>query len=750
MRKDMNSKGTVLILVMMSVLMLTIFNGVPVFSQAEPVPCPDGTYEKYGPRVDRLIFKVSGGVTGEWDDFEAGYMDVLDWAAPASRWTDWIADPTITMGIFEEFAPIYLALNTMRFPLGHGDQFPEGWTSYPTNYVGPHSLSLWSNDPSSDLPVGTSDKTWIDYECQICLDTRQFRRGLAYMVDKASQVAYMQGAGRALGRSLFWPSMKSWEATGLTWYNYSLTNAAAAFEAGGFRNWDADADMEYSPGHDGAVVWELPVLQIYTRKDDDHRINAATLFDWDLGLLGIPRNTIQAQPGDVMRDVWQLYDYDIYFEYWPWDPLPNFYSEWFRSSADIYPDPWGNNEHRYHSKEFDVQAAFFSNSSSVDVARPYCDEMQRMINRDPPAIPYYSYVGYNAHQTSYRTWPGEEKYSGRLWQGMCNFPGEGFYDYGGAWTALNAHPEGFEKGGTLRQGLNIDAELLDIMDFMYFYEGLVLFQIYERLVKFNPWDLSKFEPWLCESYNVGEWTKAPGQIYTAINFTLIPGVLWQDGQPMTAEDVGFSFWFTNKTKSANFMYAEFFDSYVIHPNTPEVGRETIEILFKKRSWEALFWCSGVSIIPKHIWEPVGVSGSAAYIPEDHDTVIGTGPFRFYKDGVVGRVNRVAGEYLYLEPNPLYYRKFIWPDVCGDAPHVPGTRDGEVDILDDFTEVAKPQNIFKRENDDGTWPSPQPGSWGPYCDVNYDGKIGVGDLMEIGTHFKQAWPPPWYEWTYTPP
>ncbi len=129
MGKNMKSKKTtVLILVMMSALILATFSNVSVVSQSEPVPAPSGPFEKYGPRVNRLIFHVSGSVTAEVGDFEAGLIDIMDWAAPAEKWSDWLADPAITMGDYGEFAPIYLALNTMRWPLGHGDQFPEGWT----------------------------------------------------------------------------------------------------------------------------------------------------------------------------------------------------------------------------------------------------------------------------------------------------------------------------------------------------------------------------------------------------------------------------------------------------------------------------------------------------------------------------------------------------------------------------------------------------------------------------------------------
>jgi len=294
---------------------------------------------------------------------------------------------------------------------------------------------------------------------------------------------------------------------------------------------------------------------------------------------------------------------------------------------------------------------------------------------------------------------------------------------------------------------------------MYWYEGIILNQIYETPLKFNPWDLSKFEPWLVSNYTEGTWEHPTEGTCSAINFTLIPGILWQDGEPMTAEDIKFSIEFGKKLKSPTY-YAlvKDYNSSIIYPNTPETGVETIEIRFNVKSWLAVSWAGGIYVIPKHIWSdecerycPVhgvyetgpGVSGSPAYDPEEHDALIGTGPFRFYKDNVVGRVDRVPLEYVYMEPNPLYFRKYIWPDVC-DWTLTPGTVDEFVD-LDDFMQVSVPENIFAREDDNGNWGYPDPGDWGEYCDVNKDGKIGVGDLMEIGVHAFMTWPPTYYEW-----
>ncbi len=61
-------------------------------------------------------------------------------------------------------------------------------------------------------------------------------------------------------------------------------------------------------------------------------------------------------------------------------------------------------------------------------------------------------------------------------------------------------------------------------------------------------------------------------------------------------------------------------------------------------------------------------------------------------------------------------------------------------------TAWPGFMFVDENPDGTWPDPV-GEWGPYVDVNYDGKILAGDLFEINVHYVpgvESWPPPYYE------
>jgi len=73
---------------------------------------------------------------------------------------------------------------------------------------------------------------------------------------------------------------------------------------------------------------------------------------------------------------------------------------------------------------------------------------------------------------------------------------------------------------------------------------------------------------------------------------------------------------------------------------------------------------------------------------------------------------------------------IMGDICGTYGQlllpIP---DGVVD-LDDFMAVAMPGHIWTQEPD---WDP----VWGPVCDVDKDGRVGISDLMIVGLHFGET-------------
>ena len=139
-------------------------------------------------------------------------------------------------------------------------------------------------------------------------------------------------------------------------------------------------------------------------------------------------------------------------------------------------------------------------------------------------------------------------------------------------------------------------------------------------------------PWLATRWDVSP----DGQEYT---FSLTPGVIWHDGQPLTAADVAFSF-----------------DYYARHPYRwttttvssrapPPVGSDQVRIRLHTPYAPFLEDIAGsVPILPEHIWSHVDK-------PETYggpDASTGSGPFR------LAEYRPADGAYRLLA-NPKYFR-----------------------------------------------------------------------------------------------
>jgi ABC-type transport system substrate-binding protein len=716
----------------MIALISASFMGTQVVSQIDPpiVPLPYGDFERFGPRVDKLTFKIAGSVSAEALMLQNGEIDLQCWSAPGTEWASWLANPDITMGEYMEMSMIYIAPNHARWPLGHGDQKPAGldWSHFggEVAYTGTHNLSDWPKnlEGSSVDTGGTADTYFFDPNCQRCLDARQYRRALAHLVNRDPIIAHMHGAGIAMETLIMPMITDAWENESAkmgTMYPYSLALAEQALAAGGFEDWDNDGTIEYSPGHNGAVVEELPSIEVYIRQDDPDRIFAGTFFTQQMSLVGIPNTPIITSNTICSSHVWQYpYDYDIYIEYWDWGlPMPDIYSEGFESSKDYYPDSWADNSVRYHNHAYDtVSDEFKYSATSADALAP-CKKLQGILSTDAAVIPLYDYVGYMGARTAYGTFPGETQYAGLNWTGRNNAPGIGFVDLS---NMLNMHPEGYERGGTLRHGLINDITDWNMMRTWWYYDLQILEQIYEYLIIVNPHNMTEYKPWLCESFEVGTWEHPTEGTCNAVNFTLIPGILWHDQEFLTVEDVGFSFEYNRDYNTMYYLYVEDFEEYVTYDTDPLLdGDETIELRYNVTSWLMESWVSAVPIVPEHIWAD---KNPATYNPESENNIIGTGPFITNGPDGVGSPDRVFGEFVYLEANPSYFRRLVRPDLIPNTGPSPWGADGEV-LLDDFMQVVLQFGLHS-----GNWHS----TWGPRCDVNKDRYVTVIDLTEVAVRY----------------
>ena len=713
----MKIKNTVVILLLISLLMMTtsiVVTGVE-------------TFEKFGPRANDIIFKVAGSLSNEAIDLETGQIDFMDWAVPSDKIDTWLADPDITMGSYDEAGWYEFDLNLQMWPIGHGKMDGiEG--AEPTRDMD------WTFPASWD-----EGHYWIDYSCQRDLDAQKFRQAIAHLTNRDAIDAQFEGVTVPMETFIF-PVIGGWENPLAPKYAYSMALANASLNAGGFMDYDGDNVREYCKHVTERNAWltggpippdveEIPDIQLWRRTDDPIRSYAGELLRDALTALEVEVDDQAGSYSTCTPHAWKYYDYHIYTGGWGWSTTPDMYYECWHSSKDNYPDSDADNYNRYHSQEYDALAEAFKTAPNSTVAETALDACQVMLHDDVGCIPLYTMSGYVAHRTKYGDFSGEQQYKNLLWEGFVNEQGYGYY---GAWigySSLNAHPQGYARGGTIRHGLIEAPDILDPVDSESFYEWCILSKIYESLLMNDPNDVTVNVPWLVESgFSEGTWTNPQGDPCSKVTVTLLDNILFHDYELLTPADVNFTFAYLRDAKSVSTYWAvKDFDHCDISGNT-------IDICFNVTSWLALDWVAGVPILPKHIWidypptlpgDPT-VPGSWSFNPETEDALIGTGPYRCYKDGVIGRIDRTLDEYFHLEANPTYFRKLVRPDFATSGQPIPD-HNGKIDITDFLTAVGHFGCNYP-------WPHP---TIDPWADVNKDRIVDIDDLMEIASRYLES-------------
>ncbi|MCL2832639.1 MAG: peptide ABC transporter substrate-binding protein [Treponema sp.] len=131
--------------------------------------------------------------------------------------------------------------------------------------------------------------------------------------------------------------------------------------------------------------------------------------------------------------------------------------------------------------------------------------------------------------------------------------------------------------------------------------------IYERLMYFNS-ITGVLEPQIATGY---EWS---GDFRT-LTFTIRDNIKWHDGQPLTADDVVFSY-----TILKNYPVT---DNYSLWSKISSVTSQGNKVIFQlSQDFPSLpFYTDDVYILPKHIWE--GISNITEFL---NPTPVGSGPF----------------------------------------------------------------------------------------------------------------------------
>jgi peptide/nickel transport system substrate-binding protein len=135
---------------------------------------------------------------------------------------------------------------------------------------------------------------------------------------------------------------------------------------------------------------------------------------------------------------------------------------------------------------------------------------------------------------------------------------------------------------------------------------------YETLFLYDP-SADKYIPWIAES---GDWTDA-----TTYTLKIRSGVTFSDGQPLTADDVKFTF-----EMGKNFPSVYYSTLWNWLTDITKVDDQTLTFTFSKPEYQE--WANylyGVAIVPEHIWkdfdENTAVTGA-------NQPPVGSGPYLY--------------------------------------------------------------------------------------------------------------------------
>jgi peptide/nickel transport system substrate-binding protein len=187
-----------------------------------------------------------------------------------------------------------------------------------------------------------------------------------------------------------------------------------------------------------------------------------------------------------------------------------------------------------------------------------------------------------------------------------------------------------DEGTTFRVGWLLEPDNLNPFIGLLGQDYEIWHLNYDFLVGFDAKDLSP-KPELAESWQVSD----DGRTWT---FKIRQGVKWQDGEPLTAEDVAFTF---NYIVDNNLQTIAIYTGGIT--GATAVDDTTVEITTAEPKSNMLAMV--VPIIPEHIWSKV--SGKEATTTfQNSPPIIGSGPFQ--------TVEWSKGKYIRMVANPDYW------------------------------------------------------------------------------------------------
>ncbi|MEO1679579.1 MAG: ABC transporter substrate-binding protein [Pseudomonadota bacterium] len=314
----------------------------------------------------------------------------------------------------------------------------------------------------------------------------------------------------------------------------------------------------------------------------------------DVTVQGMPR----PQQSDAVwynRDTWDLTMWQMAGRPERSDPDELIYNLFHSTTVEN-----GYNFVGYVNAEYDQVAEQQRMTANREERKVMIDKLQDIINEDQ----VYAFLVHPLQTYAFDS---------TVWDASTTVeqPGLGIKNF---WTFTNVAPLGDQRDMVL----NSSDELNAINPFYISgaTDSWITELIWDRMMRIGPDGLA--QPWAAETV---EWSDDA----MSVTITLRDGMMWHDGQPVTTDDVVFSF-----TAPVDFapMYKPFVDGIA---NIEVLDDKTLR--FDLTEPNAAFETSTLAklnLAPKHVWEPLLAALNDGENAESilEETRIGSGPFKF--------------------------------------------------------------------------------------------------------------------------
>ncbi|QQE12737.1 ABC transporter substrate-binding protein [Planctomycetota bacterium] len=247
--------------------------------------------------------------------------------------------------------------------------------------------------------------------------------------------------------------------------------------------------------------------------------------------------------------------------------------------------------------------------------------------------------------------------------------------------------EGYAEGDWLIDAFGTNVSRITPLITTDYYGARIQGFVMETLITLDPETLQNI-PLLAKSWDISD----DG---LTITYQLREDVIFSDGEPMTSEDVVFSFDLMNNPEINAPDSREFY-----YPIKSCKANGPYEVVFEMR--EPHFLALGLTgrrlVLPKHFYEKF----TPDQINKTPGLLLGSGPYRL-KDPT----NWAPGKLVELVRNERYwgepsaFDKLIWHEIDQDVVRLTKFRNGEIDVLvptpEQFDELKKDSSLMAHTN-----------------------------------------------------